>query len=61
MLLSVCAPNAFALEKYMPKPDADPHRGIDTFKEIENPNVCLLGIENELSTETPKLHFIKMK
>jgi len=45
----------------MPKPDADPHRGIDTFKEIENPNVCLLGIENELSTETPKLHFIKMK
>ena len=25
------------LEKYMPKPDADPHGGIDDFKDIENP------------------------
>ena len=47
------------LEKYMPKPDADPHGGIDAFKEIENPNVCLPGIENELSTETPQTSFYK--
>jgi hypothetical protein len=25
----------------MPKPDADPHGGIDAFNEIENPNICL--------------------
>jgi|TARA_B100001964_G_scaffold96298_1_gene107843 radical SAM superfamily enzyme YgiQ (UPF0313 family) len=26
------------LEKYMPKPDADPHGGLEDFKNIENPN-----------------------
>tara|TARA_B100000427_G_C15422775_1_gene557145 strand:- start:144 stop:1043 length:900 start_codon:yes stop_codon:yes gene_type:complete len=38
------------LEKYMPKPDADPHGGMDSFKDIENPNICVPG-EQELSTE----------
>ena len=47
------------LEKYMPKPDADPHGGIDAFKEIENPNICIPGSENELSTETPETSFYK--
>ena len=39
------------LEKYMPKPDADPHGGID-FDELNNPNVCVPGSDAELSTET---------
>ena len=26
------------LEKYMPKPDADPHGGVEDFKTIEDPN-----------------------
>ena len=49
------------LEKYMPKPDADPHGGLDAFKEVENPNICIPGIENELSTEveTPETTFYK--
>jgi hypothetical protein len=47
------------LEKYMPKPDADPHGGLDAFKEIENPNICLPGGGNELSTETPETTFYK--
>ena len=25
------------LEKYMPKPDADPHGGAEDFKDVENP------------------------
>ena len=49
------------LEKYMPKPDADPHGGLDAFKEVENPTICIPGIENELSTEveTPETTFYK--
>ena len=35
----------------MPKPDADPHGGID-FDELNNPNVCVPGSDAELSTET---------
>ena len=26
------------LEKYMPKPDADPHGGVEDFKNLEDPN-----------------------
>ena len=41
------------LEKYMPKPDADPHGGIEAFKEIENPNICLPdGVELKNDTQT---------
>ena len=29
------------LEKYMPKPDADPHGGAEDFKNIEDPNNTL--------------------
>lgn len=47
------------LEKYMPKPDADPHGGIDAFNEIENPNICLPDGGNKLSTETPETTFYK--
>jgi anaerobic magnesium-protoporphyrin IX monomethyl ester cyclase len=39
------------LEKYMPKPDADPHGGLD-FEELNNPNICVPGSDTELSTET---------
>ena len=43
----------------MPKPDADPHGGIDAFKEIENSNICIPGSENKLSTVTPETSFYK--
>ena len=33
------------LEKYMPKPDADPHGGIEDFQDIEDPNNTL--VENK--------------
>ena len=29
------------LEKYMPKPDADPHGGVEDFKTIKDPNQFL--------------------
>ena len=28
------------LEKYMPKPDADPHGGLDAWDEIEEDEIC---------------------
>ena len=30
------------LEKYMPKPDADPHGGVEDFQDIEDPNNTLV-------------------
>ncbi len=35
------------LEKYMPKPDADPHGGHEDFKDVENP-YCIPTPKNEL-------------
>ena len=29
------------------------------FKDVEDPNICLPGVENELSTETPETTFYK--
>ena len=41
------------LEKYMPKPDADPHGGIEDFDKLNDPNICVPGGEEKLqSTET---------
>ena len=40
------------LEKYMPKPDADPHGGLDAFEKLNNPNICVPGPELSSGVET---------
>ena len=46
------------LEKYMPKPDANPHGGPEDFKEVENPNHHSTDIlENALPRSKDNLNY----
>ena len=47
------------LEKYMPKPDADPHGGLEDFKDVENP-YCIPTPKNESIQSKKKTHSINL-
>ena len=45
------------LEKYMPKPDADPHGGVEDFKTIEDPNQLLENIDQITSGYKDEMNY----
>ena len=45
------------LEKYMPKPDADPHGGVEDFKTIEDPNQFLDNTDQITSGSKDEMNY----
>jgi len=45
------------LEKYMPKPDADPHGGVEDFKTIEDPNQFLDNTDQITSESKDEMNY----
>ena len=47
------------LEKYMPKPDADPHGGLEAFNEVVEDPIC--GLKSDSQTRLCRRNALKFK